>query len=156
MSTGPRTWSTDMNSATFGTKYDEVILQPSLQRLYGTSGYFNVGYWVDGIADLAPACDRMVDELASAIPAGARVVFDVGCGLGATTRRFASRLPRARVIGANLSLWQLRMARGRGVDAAVAMDAARLAARSGTADAVVSVEAAQHFDTRADFFAEAR
>lgn len=144
------------SSALFAARYDGVISQPNIRLMYGDSGYFNVGYWVDGIAKLVPACHRMVDELAAVVPEDARSIVDVGCGLGATTRRLATRFPRARVIGGNISLWQLATARARGVRDAAVMDAVRLPIASGAADAVVSVEAAQHFDTRADFFAEAR
>jgi len=144
-----------MDRGTFAEEYDAVISRPRLRRMYGTSGYFNVGYWTEGITNLVAACDRMVDELADAVPAGAVVVLDVGCGLGEATRRLVDRFPRALVIGANISVWQLSEARGRGVRATVAMDAVRMAVGSGTADAVLAIESAQHFGTRADFFAEA-
>jgi len=96
----------------------------------------------------------MVDEVASAIAPDSRAVLDVGCGLGAGTHRLARRLPCATVIGANVSLWQLRTTRRRGLPA-VATDAARLGIASGFADAVVALESALHFDTRDAFFAEA-
>jgi MPBQ/MSBQ methyltransferase len=143
-----------MQGESFGTRYDEVITSPQMQQLYGESGYFNVGYWTAGETDLVSACDRMVDEVASAIAPDARVILDVGCGLGAGTYRMAGRLPRATVIGANLSLWQLRTTRRRGLSA-VATDAARLGIASSSADAVVALESALHFNTRDAFFAEA-
>jgi MPBQ/MSBQ methyltransferase len=140
---------------TFAARYDQVISAPAMQRLYGASGYFNVGYWVDGIGDLTAACDRLVDELAAGVPAAASVIVDVGCGLGAGTCRLARRFSRALVIGANLSRWQLGVARGRGVAAPVVMDATRMALASGTVDAVLAIESPQHFQTRAAFLAEA-
>jgi cyclopropane fatty-acyl-phospholipid synthase-like methyltransferase len=140
----------------FAEQYDAVICEPRMQRLYGASGYFNVGYWTGDTPNLAAACDRLVDEVAAAIPREASVIVDVGCGLGAGTCRVAKQFPRALVIGANLSLWQLAGAQRRGVEAPVAMDAARLALGSGTVDAVLAVESAQHFDTRAAFLAEVR
>jgi len=127
-----------------------------MQRLYGASGYFNVGYWRGGTANLTAACDQLIDEMTAAIPRNASVIVDVGCGLGAGTRRMADQFPRALVIGANLSPWQLAAAQRRGVKASVAMDAARLALTSGSVDAVLAVESAHHFDTRAAFLAEAR
>ncbi|HEV7763416.1 MAG TPA: methyltransferase domain-containing protein [Thermoanaerobaculia bacterium] len=143
-----------MQTGTFGTRYDDVIASPRMQRLYGVSGYFNVGYWTGGVTDLVAACDRMVDEVASAITPDARVVLDIGCGLGAGTQRIAQRLPRATVIGANVSLWQLRATRRRG-PSAIATDAARLGIGSSSVDAIVALESALHFDTRDAFFAEA-
>ncbi|HEX2094148.1 MAG TPA: methyltransferase domain-containing protein [Longimicrobiaceae bacterium] len=143
-----------MDPGTFAARYDAVISEPRMRRLYGASGYFNVGYWAEGTTDLVAACDRLVDEVAAAVPPDAAVIIDVGCGLGAGTRRLADRFPRALVVGANLSHWQLTAARERGVEQPVVMDAAWLAVGSGTADAVLAIESAQHFDTREAFFAE--
>lgn len=143
-----------MESGRFSAQYDEVITSPRMRELYGSSGYFNVGYWAAGVTDLVTACDRMVDEVASGIAPEARTVLDIGCGLGAGTHRIARRLPRATVIGANLSLWQLRTTRRRGLPA-LAADAARLGIANGSADAVVALESALHFDTRDAFFGEA-
>jgi ubiquinone/menaquinone biosynthesis C-methylase UbiE len=127
-----------------------------MQRLYGASGYFNVGYWTQDTADLPTACDRLVDEITTSIPRDARVILDVGCGIGAGTRRVAEQFPQALVIGANISAWQLAAAQLRGVTAPVAVDATQLALRSGSVDAVLAVESAQHFNTRATFLAEAQ
>lgn len=143
-----------MQNGTFGARYDEVISDPRMRSLYGDSGYFNVGYWTAATRDLASACDALVDEVAAPISAGARLVLDVGCGLGAGTRRLAGHFPRALVVGANLSLWQLRMTRSGGAHA-MATDAARLGVASSSADAVVALESALHFDTRDEFFHEA-
>lgn len=144
-----------MDLATFATRYDAVMRGPRVRRLYGESGYFNVGYWTEGVKDLIAACNRLVDELVVAVPRDASVIVDAGCGLGRGTRRVADRFPRAIVIGANLSLWQLSEARLHGVRASVAMDATRLAVGGGRVDAVLAIESPPHFRTRAAFFAEA-
>jgi cyclopropane fatty-acyl-phospholipid synthase-like methyltransferase len=144
-----------MRAADFATSYDAILREPRMRRLYGDSGYFNVGYWTDGIAGLPAACDRMVDEIAAALPPDVRTLLDVGCGLGAGTMRLARRFPDARVIGGNLSSWQLSHARRRGVRDTVALDAARLPFADGVLDAVVAIESPQHFDTREKFLREA-
>ncbi|HYK04890.1 MAG TPA: methyltransferase domain-containing protein [Thermoanaerobaculia bacterium] len=145
-----------MSSATtFAARYDTLLAEPRIRALYGESGYFNVGYWVDGARDLVAACDRLVDEIASVVPHDAGVILDVGCGLGAGTRRLGDRFPRSLVTGVNVSLWQLTQARACGVKSTVVADATKLAVGSGSADAVLAVESAEHFDTREDFFAEA-
>jgi len=143
------------DTATFAAQYDAMISEPRMRALYGDCGYFNVGYWTAETPNLGAACDRLVDEVIAPIDAGARTIVDVGCGLGAGTRRLADRFPRALVLGANISVWQLGQARGRGVRSTAAMHAAKLALGSGTADAVTAMESAQHFDTRAAFLAEA-
>jgi cyclopropane fatty-acyl-phospholipid synthase-like methyltransferase len=144
-----------MDSRTLAQAYDAMIATPRLQRLYGESGYFNVGYWENGATGLADACDRLVDKVAAFVPRDAAIIVDVGCGLGAGTRRLANRFPDAQVIATNISFSQLGAARSRGVELAVAMDAVKMAIGTGTVDAVLAIESAPHFDTRMDFFAEA-
>ncbi|HYO76147.1 MAG TPA: methyltransferase domain-containing protein [Thermoanaerobaculia bacterium] len=139
----------------FAARYDALFTEPRIRALYGDSGYFNVGYWTDRVRDLVAACDRMVDEVASAVPHDARVILDVGCGLGAGTRRLANRFRDSVVAGVNISPWQLTQVRGRGARSVVASDATQLALSSGSADAVLAIESAEHFDTREDFFREA-
>ena len=108
-----------------------------------------------GVREIADACDRLVDELAKAVPADAALIVDAGCGVGAATCRLAGRFPDATILAVNISHGQLLKARRRGVRTPVVMDAARLAIASGAADAVIALELAQHFDTRAAFIAEA-
>jgi MPBQ/MSBQ methyltransferase len=145
-----------VNAASFVSDYDALLHHPRMRALYGDSGYFNVGYWAEGVASLRDACDRLVDELAASIPPEPDLIIDVGCGLGAGTRRLADRFPGALVVGGNLSHWQLLQTRSRGVEAVVAMDAARLPFATGCATAVTAIESPQHFDTRSRFLAEAR
>lgn len=144
-----------MKRGEFAERYDDIIRHPRMQALYGGSGYFNVGYWADGIQDQPRACDRLVDELASRIPADSALILDVGCGLGAGTRRLAAHFRDARVIGCNISLWQLAEAKRRGVAEMVEMDAADMPFADGAVDAVVAMESAQHFETRERFMSEA-
>jgi len=144
------------HAAAFAARYDDLLAEPRLRALYGDSGYFNVGYWIDGARDLVSACNRLVDEIASTVPRDARTILDAGCGLGAGTRRITDRFPRALVAGLNISVWQLRQVRGRGVKATVAADATALPIGSASVDAVLAIESAEHFDTREDFLAEAR
>ena len=138
----------------FASRYDDIIRHPRMRALYGNSGHFNTGYWVDGIDDQARACDRLVDEIASFLPENPRMVLDVGCGLGAGTRRLADRFLGSRVIGCNISPWQLAEAKLRGVDV-VEMDAAEMPFDDSSVDAVVAMESAQHFETRERFLREA-
>lgn len=144
-----------MDRDSFTACYDEMIASPPMRALYRDSGYFNVGCWPEGVSDIVDACERLVDEVAKGVPADAALIVDAGCGVGAATCRLAGRFPDATILAVNISHGQLEQARRRGVRAPVVMDAARLAIADGAADAVVALESAQHFDTRAAFFAEA-
>ena len=93
-----------------------------------------------GVREIADACDRLVDELAKAVPADAALIVDAGCGVGAATCRLAGRFPDATILAVNISHGQLLKARRRGVRTPVVMDAARLAIASGAADAVIALE----------------
>ena len=140
--------------AEFALRYDRIIGSARMQEFYGESGYFNVGYWTPQTPDLGSACERLVDEVSAAIPASAKLILDVGCGVGAATLRIIKTRPGATVIGVNVSLWQLQQARRRGVAISLVSNATKLAIRSDSIDAVTAIESAQHFVTRADFFSE--
>jgi MPBQ/MSBQ methyltransferase len=144
-----------MLTGDFAARYDAIIRHPRTRALYGDSGYFNVGLWTDGIDDQARACDRLVDALAGLIPGDARFILDVGCGLGAGTRRLARLFPEAEVVGGNLSAWQVLEAARQGLERAIVMDAACIPLGDESADCVVAIESAQHFDTRERFLQEA-
>lgn len=139
----------------FAERYDDIIRHPRMEAVYGASGYFNVGYWVDGISGLSDACDRLVDEIAGGIGPGARDIIDVGCGVGAGTVRLAKHFTEAHVTGCNISAWQLQQAKRRGVASVLEMDAAHMPLADESVDAVTAMESAQHFDTREAFFREA-
>jgi len=142
-----------MSSLEFASRYDGIMRQPLLQAVYEGSGFFNTGWWGGGARDQVTACAALVDRLADAIPRDVTRIVDIGCGFGATTRMLRRRFPRAKVVGANISLGQVARAGGNGF---TVMDAARTALASSSAEAIVSVEAAFHFDRRQDFFTEAR
>ncbi len=144
-----------MATNAFADRYDDIIRHPWMIAVYGDSGYFNTGYWVDGIRDQAQACERLVDEIAAGIDPDARLILDIGCGLGAATRRLADLFPKAMVTGCNISAWQLGEALKRGVQSVMKMDASRIPLESGTVDAVMALESAQHFATRETFLGEA-
>ena len=143
------------NAAAFARSFDATLQSANTRRLFGATGYFNVGYWTADTPDLRTACDRLVDEVVAAVPATAQWILDAGCGLGAGTRRIGERRTLAKVLAGNISLWQLARARELGAAPTVAMDAARLPFRSRALDAVIAIESPQHFDTRAAFAAEA-
>ena len=95
--------------------------------------------------------DAIVDRVSVASE-----VLDVACGTGATTFRIAERLRPSSLIGIGISHSQLSEARQRVPTAGFGlMDASRLGFRTDSFDAVVCVEAAFHFVTRAQFLREA-
>jgi MPBQ/MSBQ methyltransferase len=137
-------------------QYDPLILNPMLREYFGPAGYFNAGYWNDSAASQEQACDALGEKLAAWLPEDAATVLDVGCGLGGVTRGLTERMPNTLVVGLNLSFRQLVTCRDSCPTARlVQMDAARTGIASGSLDAVFSVEAAFHFETRRDFLREA-
>jgi MPBQ/MSBQ methyltransferase len=139
-----------------GAFYDELFADPLLCEFYGRSGYANFGYWWPETKTAAEAGDNLVDKLLDRLSRPAGTVLEVACGTGATTRRIGKRLQAASLLGVGLSLEQLTVARGRAPAAQFAqMDATRLAFARHSFDAVLCIEAAFHFATRARFLAEA-
>jgi MPBQ/MSBQ methyltransferase len=120
------------------------------------SNFWNFGFWTPWTATHEGACLNLMDIVTRPLPRNAATVYDVGCGKGATTAYLADRFPRADVVGINISAPQIALARELVPEAEFAlMDATELGVGDGRVDHVVSIEAAVHFDTRWDFFAEA-
>jgi SAM-dependent methyltransferase len=121
-------------------------------------GWLNLGLWEGpGSEDEAEeACRRLVKTMASELPAGG-VIVDIGNGLGTQDPLIAEVVRPRRLVAVNVSEWQLTAGRDRLAEAAaapVAGDATRLPIAGGTADGIVSVEAAFHFRSRRTFFDE--
>lgn len=146
--------------ADFVERYDSMILGSARRELYGDTGFYNVGYWEGDPPTLPEACAALVEQhirrpCFKSTHAGWRVL-DIGCGLGSGTALIAQRFARARVMGVNISLEQLRYARKHYPQAAYClMDATRLALPDASIDAAISVEAAFHFQSRGDFLSSA-
>jgi ubiquinone/menaquinone biosynthesis C-methylase UbiE len=137
-------------------RYDDFFRDPLFAAFVGHSGYANYGLWDDGARTGEEACDRLVDRLLGWVPATSGRVLDVACGQGGTTRRLLRSFPAERVAAINISKRQLDAAAGRTPGCALlVMDAARLGFADGSFDCILCVEAAFHFETRANFLAEA-
>jgi len=158
-----------MGIVDFARRYDGAIFDAGTRALYDGSDFFNLGDWSEHPAGpprgLGEAARRLVARhLAVDAPqsaAAARVVLDVGCGLGPATRMMARHYPAALVLGINISAVQLAHAARTSPSTApstarfAAMDAARLAIAAGSVDRIHAIEAAFHFNTRLDFLCEA-
>ena len=140
----------------FVRNYDWLMLDGEANRLYGDSGFFNVGYWLPSTNDQLTACETLIKRLLKPVPATAKRVLDVACGCGGVTRCLKNHFPAGEVIGINISMRQLQNCRVRahGCDFAL-MDAAQIAFRHESFDCVVCVEAAFHFNTRKSFVKDA-
>jgi len=123
-------------------------------------GWLNLGLWHGDGSDPteAPlAVRRLVERIASALPTGGDVL-DVGNGLGAQEAVIVQTAAPRSLTAVNITWSQLVAGRGRLRDAgarAVCGDACRLPFADAAFDGVISVEAAFHFASRTDFFAEA-
>jgi len=122
-------------------------------------GWLNLGLWEGpGTEEEAPrAVRRLVERLAGALPTDGTVV-DVGNGLGAQDPVISEVARPARLVAINITEAQLRAGRARLAEASawpVVGDATRLPLAAGSADGVISVEAAFHFRSRRAFFDEA-
>ena len=136
--------------------YDSSIFSPVTRVWYGTSDFYNVGYWSASTLTQAEASTALVNRLLDCHTQRPAAVLDVGCGLGATTSAIKSRWPFAHVTGINLSEAQVEYCRRnhRDCDFAV-MNATALTFSENSFDLIFSAEAAFHFNTRRDFFTQA-
>ncbi len=148
-----------------------VLQPPSVSALYGLLGarpftgrgmWLNLGHWRDArsIDQACPALAQLVGEAAGLGPAD--TVVDVGFGFADQDMLWAERFAPQRIIGLNITPLHVRLARARVRRRGLA-DRIDLREGSATAmplpdaccDVVTAVECAFHFDTRADFLAEA-
>jgi SAM-dependent methyltransferase len=121
-------------------------------------GWLNLGLWEPGQHDASQASEHLVTTLAAQLPKHATVV-DVGNGLGAQDPVIKEVTQARSLIAVNITEAQLRYGAERlerAQAAPVAADATRLPLRDGSAEGIISVEAAFHFPSRPAFFAEAR
>jgi SAM-dependent methyltransferase len=138
------------------TVYDSLGAEPWAAA---DRGWLNLGLWsgAGDDAEAPTAVRRLVATLAAALPPGG-VVLDVGCGLGVQDAVIAEIARPRRLVALNITASQLVAGRAHLAAAEaspVCADACRLPVGSNTVDGLISVEAAFHFSSRADFFAEA-
>jgi len=139
-----------------------------LDHLYRGSGaptqFLNLGLWPVAAAANYPEAalalaERVIDGATSRIhdasspgwnfvaPAPtSNLALDAGCGCGDTSLLLSQHF--SRVVAINNNARQCQIARMRGVDA-VCGDACNMPCESGSAAAVVAVDAAYHFERRA-------
>lgn len=127
-----------------------------LQDLYDNSDFANYGFWDEDTRNPKEASENLMDMLLAWIPEKSGTILDVACGWGATTRHLLNYYPPEFVTAINISDKQLDYCRERLPGCTfLRMNAAELDFDDDSIDNIISVEAAFHFDTRADFLREA-
>lgn len=148
----------DALAASVNRLYDKAFFDPTgmLVRLVGDSDFRNLGYWTEGTTSIHQAGKQLQDALLARIPEQTGRILDVACGLGASTRRLLAHYPADQVWAINISEKQIESTREKapGCHAEV-MNAVDLKFEDNFFNAVLCIEAACHFETRRDFFAEA-
>lgn len=90
---------------------DGELCERLIEEYYGGSGFRHVGWWREDIREAAPACENLVEELLSLLPAKDGTVLDVGCGLGGTTRLLLRQFPAGMVTAVGADKRALRAGR---------------------------------------------
>ncbi len=134
----------------------------------GDTPLVNMGYWAEVHPHEDNALQRACMALFGLVARGAGIgphdahVLDAGCGFGTNAAYLLEHFGPQRVTGVNVSSVQLAIARQRAAAAGwgdradfLHASVTDLPVESASVDAVVSVEAAFHFDTRERFFEEA-
>jgi MPBQ/MSBQ methyltransferase len=133
--------------------YDEMFGSDIHEEMFEASGYSNWGYWYPDTLTPARASQQLLDKLLRPVPqTGA--VLDVACGCGGTTAHLTRCFDRVTAI--NVSAVQIARTRGRAPGCqALQMDATQLSFPDRSFEAVVCVEAAFHFSSKARFLSQA-
>jgi erythromycin 3''-O-methyltransferase len=140
--------------------YDIVSRRPLLTK---STQYMNMGYWKNDPQSLDDACEAMARFMGDFGQfCGDDTILDAGCGFGDQDLYWATHHAPRAIAAVNISEVQLESARRR--IAALGLrdritthlaSATNLPFADGSFDKVVSIESAQHFGTREDFFREA-
>lgn len=139
-------------SAQVAAVYDGMFRSEVHEELFDGSGFSNWGYWSPETSSAAQASMQLVEKLIAPIPPVGKVL-DVACGGGGSTAILATRFSDVTAI--NSSAYQIERTKARvpGCNAAQ-MDASALDFPDESFDAVLCVEAAFHFTSKARFLAE--
>jgi cyclopropane fatty-acyl-phospholipid synthase-like methyltransferase len=136
--------------------YDSLMYWPPLQEYFCQSDYVNYGYWQKETVDAKEAAENLIEKLLSFLPEKTGKILDVACGKGATTRYLCKYYHPSQVTGINISETQIATCRENAPECIfLLMDAVDLQFPDAFFDNIICVEAAFHFQTRQDFFAEA-
>ena len=136
--------------------YDDRFSSDLHERFFEHSGFSNLGHWDGRTLTGREAAGNLVDRLLALIPVRQGAILDVACGQGGSTRQLLAHYPAPNITAINISARQLAEAARRAPGCRFAlMDACDLRFPDQSFDAVLCVEAAFHFDTRARFLAEA-
>jgi MPBQ/MSBQ methyltransferase len=138
--------------------YDAAMQGPIIEAYYGSSDFYNFGFWTSDTQTQSQASENLVARLMEFIPAEHRTgrILDVACGLGASSRHLLRHFEPAQIVGINVSARQIERARSNAPGCKfLVMDATRLNFPDESFDNILCVEAAFHFDTREVFLREA-
>lgn len=135
--------------------YVESILAPQ-GEYFGGSYFANYGYWTPETKSARESCENLLEKLLSFLPEKKGSILDVACGLGATTRHLTKHFPVENITAVDISEKNIETGRKNAPGVTfLCMDATRLEFPDNCFDAIISVEAALHFQTRDVFLREA-
>lgn len=138
--------------------YDAAMRGPVIEAYYGSSDFYNFGFWTPDTKTQSQASENLVTRLLEFIPPECRtgLILDAACGLGASSRYLMRHFDPSEIVCINISAQQLERARHNAPDCNFfIMDATKMGFRDESFDNIICIEAAFHFDTRATFLREA-
>jgi ubiquinone/menaquinone biosynthesis C-methylase UbiE len=138
------------------SRFDGLILEPSIREFYGEKAFFNVGYWLPDTLNQQEASSNLMEKLLEFIPEKQGTILDVGCGLGATTHYLLKYYPLEAIVGINISPTQIARSLLNFPDGKfLLMDAVEMNFEANSFEQIICVEAALYFNTRQKFLQEA-
>jgi len=140
--------------------YDTVSRRTVAKR---ATHYMNMGYWRENPRSLDEACEAMARFFGDFAELGIQDrILDAGCGFGDQDIYWAAGNAPQHITGINISQVQVESAQQRvselGLQDRISIhlaSATDIPFSEGSFNKVVSLESAQHFGTREDFFREA-
>jgi ubiquinone/menaquinone biosynthesis C-methylase UbiE len=137
-------------------RYDRGMYAPFVKEYYGSTDFFNYGYWEPETQNQKEACENLMERLLAFLPYKCGSILDVACGKGETTKYLLRYYRPHQIVGINISQKQLDQCERNAPGCEfLPMDATNMTFENDSFDNVLCVEAAFHFDTREEFLREA-
>ncbi len=136
--------------------YDRKIYDNLPFDWLGDNNFVNFGFWFSDTRTRREASENLMEQILAYIPRKKGKILDVACGKGATTKYLLNYYRPQDLTAINISETQLEICRQNVPRCKFfKMDATKLSFADDSFDAVISVEAAFHFNTREQFLREA-
>jgi len=129
---------------------------PVIEKYYGYSNFYNVGYWNESTRNQKQASENLVKKLLSAHTGEKNTLLDVACGKGAACKYINDHSLYRKISGININAEQIAFCKTLLPEGDFKMmDACAMTFSENQFDSIISIDAVNHFPSRQAFLNKA-